>query len=133
METGSAIRRIWTQGFELKQVHGAENVADMTLGNPVLPPPESLREALETIVANPPEDLHRYTPNAGHPEVRERIAGHLDARELLPGARGTVALDETDGSLAVRVRGRGGAQTISWRRDNHLKVESADEVTLESN
>jgi aspartate aminotransferase len=87
LQTDSAIRRIWTQGLELKRLHGAANVADMTLGNPVAPPPAALVQALEEIVRNPPADLHRYTPNTGHPEVRERVAAHLDASGILPGTR----------------------------------------------
>jgi hypothetical protein len=38
---------MWSDGIELKRAHGAENVADMTLGNPVLPPPPALLAALE--------------------------------------------------------------------------------------
>jgi aspartate aminotransferase len=71
----------------MKQIHGAENVADMTIGNPFAPPPEALLRALEEVVARPTPDLHRYTASAGHPEVRERIAAHLDERGVLPGAR----------------------------------------------
>lgn len=87
MESGSAIRRMWVDGSRLKEVHGERNVADMTLGNPVAPPPEEVLRALEEVLAHPPPDLHRYTPHAGHPEVRERIAENLDRRRLLPGAR----------------------------------------------
>ena len=71
----------------MKQIHGAENVADLTIGNPFAPPPEALLRALEEVVARPSPDLHRYTASAGHPEVRERIAAQLDERGLLPGAR----------------------------------------------
>jgi len=87
MKTGSAIRRIWDQGARMKQIHGAENVADMTIGNPFAPPPGALLRALEEVVTHPSPDLHRYTASAGDPEVRERIAAHLDGRGLLPGAR----------------------------------------------
>ena len=87
MKTGSAIRRVWDQGVRMKQIHGAENVADMTIGNPFAPPPEALLGALEEVVARPSPDLHRYTASAGDPEVRERIAEHLDERGFLPGAR----------------------------------------------
>jgi aspartate aminotransferase len=87
MQAGTTIREVWSRGLRLKQIHGAENVADMTLGNPVAPPPEALLAALQDIVAHPGEDLHRYTPHAGHPEVRERIAEHLDRRDLLPGVK----------------------------------------------
>ena len=87
LDSGAAIRTVWSQGFRLKQTHGATNVADMTLGNPVAPPPEALLKALEEVVRNPPAGLHRYTPNAGHPEVRERVAAHLDGHGILPGTR----------------------------------------------
>ena len=87
MRTGSAIRRVWNLGARMKQVHGAENVADMTIGNPFAPPPGALLRALEEVVAHPSPDLHRYTAAAGHPEVRERIAAHLDKHGVLPGAR----------------------------------------------
>jgi aspartate aminotransferase len=85
-ETGSAIRKMWTDAVRLKREHGDENVADATLGNPVTPPPAELVEALIDVATDPPDGLHRYTANAGHPEVRERIAASLDRRGLLPGA-----------------------------------------------
>lgn len=87
LRSGSAIRKVWTLGQELAEVHGAEKIADMTLGNPTAPPPQALLRALEEIVADPPAGLHRYTANAGHPQVRERVAEHLDRRGILPGAR----------------------------------------------
>ena len=37
-------------GLRLKERHGAENVADMTLGNPVAPPPDALLRALEGVL-----------------------------------------------------------------------------------
>ncbi len=59
----------------------------MALGNPDASPPQALLRALDDVVAHPPPGLHRYTPHAGHPEVRERIASHLDLSGVLPGAR----------------------------------------------
>ena len=103
LQTDSAIRRIWTQGLELKRLHGAENVADMTLGNPVAPPPAGLVRALQEIVRNPPADLHRYTPNTGHPEVRERIAAHLDERGILPGTRREHVVVTSGASAATNI------------------------------
>jgi len=103
MKTGSAIRRVWDQGARMKQIHGAENVADMTLGNPLAPPPEDLVRALEEVVARPFPDLHRYTASAGHPEVRERIAAHLDERGVLPGARGEHVVVTAGASAATNI------------------------------
>ena len=103
MKSGSAIRRVWDQGAQMKLIHGAENVADMTLGNPFAPPPEALLRALEEVVARPSPDLHRYTASAGHPEVRERIAAHLDERGLLPGARGEHVVVTAGASAATNI------------------------------
>lgn len=103
IRTGSAIRKMWNDGLHLKEIHGAENVADMTLGNPMLPPPEALGRALRDVVANPPADLHRYTPNAGHPEFRKSIAADLDARGFLPGARAEHVIATAGASAAINV------------------------------
>jgi aspartate aminotransferase len=117
IRTGSEIRKMWERSFELKRLHGPENVADMTLGNPVTPPPEGVLRALEDLVSNPPPDLHRYTPNAGLPEVRERIAEHLDAHGLLPGARS---------EHVVMTAGASGATNIVLR----AVLDPGDEVIL---
>jgi len=101
IRTGSAIRKMWMDGRALKAEHGAENVADLTLGNPVAPPPPELRAAFEEVVADPPPGLHRYTPNAGHPEARERIAAHLD--RYLPGVEGRHLVLTAGASAAVNV------------------------------
>jgi aspartate aminotransferase len=87
LATGSGIRRLWDLGCDLKRRHGAANVADMTLGNPSADPPDALLRALEDVVAHPPPEIHRYPPNAGLPETRERIAEHLVRHGVLPGAR----------------------------------------------
>ena len=103
IETGSAIRKMWSDGLRLKEAHGAENVADMTLGNPMMPAPEVLTRALAEVVAKPPADLHRYTPSAGHPEFRTNIAAHLEASGLLPGARAEHVVATAGASAAVNV------------------------------
>ncbi len=117
METDSGIRRMWMAGFELKQQYGEENVADMTFGNPVAQPPELLRQTLQEIVSDPPEDLHRYTHSAGAPEVRERVADHLDARGILPGV---------DASHVMMTSGASAATNIALR----TILEPGDEVIL---
>jgi aspartate aminotransferase len=103
METGSAIRKAWDHGRRLQESHGAEAVADMTLGNPVAPPPKALLEAMAEVVANPPDGLHRYTAHAGLREVRERVAAHLNDRGLLPGVRGDHVLMTAGASAASNI------------------------------
>jgi len=74
MTRASWIRRMFEQGNELKARHGAENVYDLTIGNPVMEPPPQLVENLRRLTADPPPGLHRYMPNPGYPDVRAKIA-----------------------------------------------------------
>jgi aspartate aminotransferase len=103
MESGSAIRKMWDYGRKLKAQHGEDQVADMTLGNPVAPPPAALMQALADVVADPPAGLHRYTAHAGRQEVRERIALHLNERALLPGVGADQILVTAGASAASNI------------------------------
>ena len=71
----SVIRKMFEQGIELKKKFGAENVYDFSLGNPDLPPPPAVREALLHIAQrlDRPRALG-YMPNAGYPQTREALA-----------------------------------------------------------
>ena len=40
MEQGSWIRKMFEEGIALKQEHREKNVFDLSLGNPVIDPPE---------------------------------------------------------------------------------------------
>lgn len=70
---------MFEQGLELKRRHGADQVFDFSLGNPVLEPPQEVSEELRRLVERPAAGRHRYMPNAGHPEVRRRVAEYLAA------------------------------------------------------
>jgi aspartate aminotransferase len=74
MNNSSWIRRMFEQGFELKQKHGPENVFDLSLGNPLLEPPAEFRAELARLVADESPHTHRYMPGAGFPEVRASVA-----------------------------------------------------------
>ncbi|MFN4197180.1 MAG: pyridoxal phosphate-dependent aminotransferase, partial [Caldimicrobium sp.] len=74
LEKSSWIRRMFEEGLKLKKEHGEDKVFDLSLGNPDLPPPIMVREALRDIVENYQPELHRYMPNAGFPYVREKMA-----------------------------------------------------------
>jgi aspartate aminotransferase len=82
MANSSFIRKMFEQGIELKKQYGPENVYDFSLGNPDLPPPSEVSEALKEIAAaaGSPFALG-YMPNAGYPETRETIAGYLTAEQ----------------------------------------------------
>ena len=77
MEQSSWIRKMFEEGIRLKQQYGDENVFDLSLGNPVMEPPQELIKTLITKVQDPTPGMHRYMPNAGFPEVRQAIAQSL--------------------------------------------------------
>jgi len=70
-------------GSELKQLLGAENVYDLSLGNPVIEPPAEFFSALQELSQTTQKGLHRYMPNAGFDDVRETIAKDLNNKQLL--------------------------------------------------
>jgi aspartate aminotransferase len=65
---------MFEEGNELRAKHGAENVFDLTLGNPELEPPQPFVDRLRELAADPPAGMHRYMANSGYPWVRARIA-----------------------------------------------------------
>jgi len=77
MEQGSWIRKMFEEGISLKRQYGEENVFDLSLGNPVIDPPDEFFAKLKAIADNPTRGMHRYMPNAGLPETREAVARQL--------------------------------------------------------
>lgn len=98
---GSAIRKMFDEGLRLKERFGEDQVADLSIGNPDFPPPPAFSEALGRIAAGPP--MHAYMPNAGYPDVRERIAENLRRRELLPGVGADHVVMTTGAAGALNV------------------------------
>jgi aspartate aminotransferase len=92
MERASWIRRMFEIGLQLKAERGAENVFDYTLGNPDVEPPEAVLAALRRVAAGSLPRSHGYMPNAGFPEVRERMARRLAAATGLPFTAGHVIM-----------------------------------------
>ena len=77
MENSSWIRKMFEEGIRLKKKFGEENVFDLSLGNPVIEPPEEVRKALIESARDESHGLHRYMPNAGLADVRAVIAESL--------------------------------------------------------
>ena len=77
MENSSWIRKMFEEGIRLKKEFGEENVFDLSLGNPVIEPPEEVRNALIESARDESHGLHRYMPNAGLADVRAVIAESL--------------------------------------------------------
>ena len=77
VEQGGWIRRMFDSGIALKAQYGEDNVFDLSLGNPVMEPPEEFRRALRHLAENPIKGMHRYMPNAGYADTRQAVADHL--------------------------------------------------------
>lgn len=77
----SAIRAMFEEGTRLRALYGEDKVYDFSLGNPNLPAPKEVKEAIIDIISN--EDsvtVHGYMNNAGFPTVRRAIANSLNNR-----------------------------------------------------
>ena len=77
MDEGGWIRRMFETGIALKAQLGEENVFDLSLGNPVVEPPEEFRRELRRLAENPAPGMHRYMPNNGYPATRQAVADSL--------------------------------------------------------
>lgn len=77
----SAIRAMFEDGIEMRKIYGDENVYDFSLGNPNVPAPDAVKQAILDVVENEdPVVLHGYMPNAGFEDVRQAIADSLNKR-----------------------------------------------------
>jgi aspartate aminotransferase len=70
----SLIRKMFEEGARLKAVHGSEKVFDFSIGNPDIDPPPSFHRTLLRLLDEGRPLPHGYMPNAGFPDVREKIA-----------------------------------------------------------
>lgn len=74
-EVRSAIRELFEYGKRRKAEIGEENVFDFSIGNPSVPAPKEVTEALEDIIrTTDPVTLHGYTSAQGDTEVRKILA-----------------------------------------------------------
>ena len=72
---------MFEEGNKLAAKYGRENVFDFSLGNPSVPAPAEVNQAIQDIVKE--EDslfVHGYMSNAGYEDVRETIAQSLNRR-----------------------------------------------------
>ena len=75
----SVIRAMFEEGKKMAAVYGADHVYDFSLGNPNVPAPAKVKEAVYDILEN--EDslmVHGYMSNSGYEDVRGAIAEHLN-------------------------------------------------------
>lgn len=78
-KTRSVIREIFEYGNKRKQEIGAEKVFDFSLGNPSVPAPDSVNEAIKDILSEMDSTmLHGYTSAQGDFNVRKTIADYIN-------------------------------------------------------
>ncbi len=84
IERGSFIRKAFEEGVALKKQYGEDKVFDLSLGNPILEPPQEFYQQLQKLANHPISGMHRYMVNAGYPETRAEIAQYLTSETGLP-------------------------------------------------
>ena len=66
VDNNSVIRVMFEEGKRLAAIYGAENVYDFSLGNPNVPAPDEVKEAiLEILDEEESTFVHGYMSNAG--------------------------------------------------------------------
>jgi aspartate aminotransferase len=83
LERASWIRKMFEQGAQLKARHGAENVFDLSLGNPNLEPPGRFKQVVVDMAKAPGLGHHSYMPNIGYLAVRQAVAEFLSSEQGL--------------------------------------------------
>ncbi|MGN0768397.1 MAG: pyridoxal phosphate-dependent aminotransferase [Christensenellales bacterium] len=77
----SVIRELFEYGKIMAEKVGAENVFDFSLGNPNVPAPEEVRDALKELIDQPDSTvIHGYTSAQGDFSVRKTIADYINER-----------------------------------------------------
>ena len=107
---------MFEEGIAMKQQFGDDSVFDLSLGNPVMEPPDEFFAELRRIAADPTPGMHRYMPNAGYPETRAAVASQL---------REETGLDFT-GQEIVMACGAGGALNVALK----TLLDPGDEIVI---
>ena len=80
-ENRSVIREIFEYGNKRRAEIGVENVLDFSLGNPSIPAPKAVNDAMIKLLTDlDPVKLHGYTSAQGAPDVRKTIADSINKR-----------------------------------------------------
>ncbi|MCD7764476.1 MAG: pyridoxal phosphate-dependent aminotransferase [Lachnospiraceae bacterium] len=81
LANNSAIRMMFEEGKKMAELYGADKVYDFSLGNPNVPAPQKVNQAIKEILdEEDPLFVHGYMSNAGYPQVRAAIAENLNQR-----------------------------------------------------
>jgi aspartate aminotransferase len=107
---------MFEEGIAMKKQFGAENVYDLSLGNPVMEPPPEFKREIKRLADHPFKGMHGYMENAGYPETRAAVAKQLSKETGLK-------LTENDVIMAV---GAAGAINVALK----TILEPGDEVIV---
>ena len=89
VKNNSVIREMFEEGNRLAKIYGKENVFDFSLGNPSVPAPEKVKEAIIKIAeSEDPCFLHGYMSNSGFEDVREKIAENINKSIIISNVLG---------------------------------------------
>lgn len=84
IKNSSVIREMFDEGKRLSKIYGEDNVFDFSIGNPNVSPPQEIKDIIYRIINEEnPLEIHGYMNNSGYPDVREKIAAHLNERDNL--------------------------------------------------
>jgi len=81
IESASWIRKMFETGNALKAKHGAEKICDFSLGNPNIEPPDKFNSTLVDLLHEETAGSHRYMPNGGYPDVRQKVAEYVSSEQ----------------------------------------------------
>lgn len=116
IQQGNFIRKAFEEGIALKKQYGEDKVFDLSLGNPILEPPQEFQQELQRLVSHPLPGMHRYMVNAGYPETRAEVAKYLAAE---------TGLSFTANEIVMSV-GAGGGLSITLK----ALLSQGDEVII---
>ena len=77
LQNNSAIRAMFEEGKKMAAIYGVENVYDFSLGNPNVPTPKMVNQAIKDILDT--EDslmVHGYMSNTGYEDDFRQIFRH---------------------------------------------------------
>jgi aspartate aminotransferase len=105
LASSSMIRKMFEEGRELKNIHGADKVFDFSLGNPDVDPPPDFHDVFVKLAQEDEKGSHGYMPNAGYPHVREALAKKISKEQNV----------NIDGSSVVMAAGAAGGLNVVFK------------------
>ncbi len=79
----SVIRELFTYGQQRAAEVGADKVYDFSIGNPSIPAPPAVKEAILELMEQPSLQVHGYTPAQGDGEVRQALADSINRKHAV--------------------------------------------------